>query len=80
MSERAQQFNQRWANLGCDIDLSGLFFEGDRSSVVDYLSGKGWHVETRPRRELFNDYGLVFPEDDNLSQLRNIVTVSAVLT
>jgi methyltransferase (TIGR00027 family) len=80
MSERAQQFNQRWANLGCDIDLSGLFFDGDRSSVVDYLSGKGWQVGTRPRRELFTDYGLVFPEDDNLTQLRNIVTVTAVLT
>jgi methyltransferase (TIGR00027 family) len=80
MSERAQQFNQKWANLGCDIDLSGLFFDGERSSVVDYLSGKGWRVGTRPRRELFTDYGLVFPEDDGLSQLRNIVTVTAVLT
>jgi methyltransferase (TIGR00027 family) len=80
MSERAQQFNQRWANLGCDIDLSGLFFDGDRSSVVDYLSGKGWQVGTRPRRELFTDYGLVFPDSDELTQLRNIVTVTAVLT
>ncbi|EUA52615.1 leucine carboxyl methyltransferase family protein [Mycobacterium xenopi 3993] len=25
MSERARAFNQRWANLGCDIDLSGSF-------------------------------------------------------
>src|SRR6201999_3535908 len=57
MSERAQEFNQRWVNLGCDIDLSGLFFDGERSSVVDYLSARGWQVHTRPRRELFADYG-----------------------
>ncbi|OBG66404.1 MULTISPECIES: class I SAM-dependent methyltransferase [unclassified Mycobacterium] len=79
MTERANQFNERWANLGCDIDLSGLFFEGERSNVVEYLSGHGWQVSTRERREYFADYGLVFPEDDT-SQLRNIVTVSATLS
>ena len=78
MAERAQAFNDRWASLGCDIDLSGLFYEGERSNVVDYLSEKGWQVTTRPRRELFADYGLVFPEDGGLAQLRNIVSVVAV--
>ncbi len=78
MTERAQQFNKRWANLGCDIDLSGLFFDGERSNVVDYLTGRGWQVTTRPRRELFADYGLVFPDDEE-SQLRNIIAVTATL-
>lgn len=78
MSERAQQFNERWANLGCDIDLSGLFFDGERNSVVDYLTNRGWHVTTRPRRELFTDYGLVFPNNEE-SQLRNIIAVTATL-
>ena len=79
MSERAQEFNQRWADLGCDINLSGLFFDGERSNVVEYLTGRGWQVTTRPRRELFDDYGRVFPDDDSLAQLRNIVTVTATL-
>src|ERR1700722_19840589 len=35
MTERAQKFNDRWAKLGCDIDFSGLFFDGERSNVVD---------------------------------------------
>jgi methyltransferase (TIGR00027 family) len=78
MSQRAQQFNQRWANLGCDIDLSGLFFDGERSNVVDYLADRGWQVSTRPRREFFADYGRVFPDDEE-SQLRNIVAVTATL-
>jgi len=79
MSERSHQFNDRWANLGCDIDLSGLFIDGDRSNVVDFLTGSGWQVATRPRRELFADYGRVFPDGDRLAQLRNIVTVTATL-
>jgi methyltransferase (TIGR00027 family) len=76
MSERAGQFNQRWAKLGCDIDLSGLFFDGDRNDIVEYLKDLGWQVSTRPRRDLFADYGRVFPEDDT-SQLRNIVSLTA---
>jgi methyltransferase (TIGR00027 family) len=78
MTERAQQFSKRWANIGCDIDLSGLFFDGERSNVVDYLTARGWHVGSRPRRELFADYGLVFPEDES-SQLRNIISLNATL-
>src|ERR1700733_572058 len=80
MSERAQEFNQRWEKLGCDINLSGLFFDGDRSNVVDYLTTHGWHVTSRPRRELFADYGRDFPADDSLGQLRNIVSVTATLS
>ncbi|OBF04900.1 SAM-dependent methyltransferase [Mycobacterium sp. ACS4054] len=78
MTERAKQFNERWANLGCDIDLSGLFFDGERNNVVDYLAAHGWQVTTRERREYFADYGLKFP-DDETSQLRNIVAVTATL-
>lgn len=79
MSQRAQEFNDRWAKVGCDIDLSGLFFDGERSNVVDYLTGKGWEVASRPRRELFGDYGLQFHDDEAMAQFRNIVAVTATL-
>ncbi|BBY22640.1 class I SAM-dependent methyltransferase [Mycobacterium stomatepiae] len=80
MSQRAQEFNQRWLNLGCDIDLSQLFFDGERSDVVEYLNGHGWQVSSRPRRELFADYGRDFHDSEALSQLRNIVSVTATLS
>lgn len=79
MSQRAQEFNDRWAKVGCDIDLSGLFFDGERSNVVDYLTGKGWEVAARPRRELFGEYGLKFRDDEAMAQFRNIVAVTATL-
>jgi methyltransferase (TIGR00027 family) len=80
MTQRAQEFNDRWAKFGCDIDLSGLFFEGERSNVVDYLTERGWRVTARPRRDLFGDYGLTFPDDDEMAQFRNIVAVTATLS
>jgi methyltransferase (TIGR00027 family) len=80
MTERAQEFNERWAKAGCDIDLSGLFFDGERSNVDEYLTARGWQVAARLRRDLFGDYGLKFPDDDELATLRNIVAVTATLT
>ena len=80
MTQRAQEFNDRWARFGCDIDLSGLFYEGERTSVVDYLTHRGWHVTTRKRRDLFGDYGLEFPDADEMAQFRNIVAVTAKLS
>jgi len=78
MAERAKVFNQRWINLGCDIDLSGLFYDGERSNVVDYLSNRGWRVTTRRRRDMFGDFGRDFPDDETMAQFRNIEAVTAV--
>jgi methyltransferase (TIGR00027 family) len=79
MAERAQALGERWANLGCDVDLSGLFYDGARNNVVDYLSGRGWQVTARTRRELFADYGRPFPVDDHaLAPFRNNVSVTAI--
>ena len=77
MAERGQAMNDRWANLGCDVDLSGLFYEGERNNVAEYLGDLGWHVTARARRELFADYGRPFPTDQELAAFRNIVSVIA---
>ncbi len=77
MAERGKAMSDRWANIGCDVDLSGLFYEGERNNVADYLDDRGWDVVARNRRELFGEYGRVFPEDDSLAAFRNIVSLIA---
>jgi methyltransferase (TIGR00027 family) len=77
MAERGKAMSDRWANLGCDVDLSGLFYEGERNNVADYLSDRGWQVAARARRELFDEYGRAFPAADALAAFRNIVSVIA---
>jgi methyltransferase (TIGR00027 family) len=77
MAERGQAMNDRWASLGCDVDLSGLFYDGERNNVADYLGDGGWQVNARNRRELFGEYGRVFPGDEALAAFRNIVSLVA---
>jgi methyltransferase (TIGR00027 family) len=77
MAERGKAMSDRWASVGCDVDLSGLFYEGDRNNVADYLSERGWDVVARNRRDLFSEYGRVYPGDDALAAFRNIVSVIA---
>ena len=79
MTQRAQEFNDRWAKVGCDVNLSGLFYDGDRANVADYLTERGWEVAARMRRDLFGDYGLEFHDDEEMAQFRNITAVTATL-
>ncbi|WP_343571692.1 class I SAM-dependent methyltransferase [Mycobacterium sp.] len=77
MAERGKAMSDRWANIGCDVDLSGLFYEGERNNVADYLTDRGWDVVTRNRRDLFGEYGRVFPAEENLGAFRNIASIIA---
>ena len=37
-------------------------------------------MTARKRRDLFGDYGLEFPDDEEMAQFRNIVAVTATLS
>ncbi len=78
MAERGKAMSDRWANVGCDVDLSGLFYEGERNNVADYLTDSGWDVVARNRRDLFGEYGRTYPDhDEKLAAFRNIVSIIA---
>src|SRR5579875_172503 len=61
--ERAQRLSEQWHRLGLEIDMSELFYLGERSIVMDYLTGHGWQVTAYPARELYERNGFEFPED-----------------
>ncbi|WP_156687257.1 class I SAM-dependent methyltransferase [Mycobacterium sp. Marseille-P9652] len=60
--ERLQHITERWRRAGFDLDASQLFYLGERSVVVDYLTGHGWDVTAYPARELYARNGFEFPE------------------
>lgn len=78
MAERAQALTDQWREYGYNMDLTELFYLGDRSNVVDFLTDRGWQVTARPRRELYEEYGREFPEEDPLAAFRNVITITAV--
>jgi O-methyltransferase involved in polyketide biosynthesis len=78
MGERAQEFRERWQKHGFDMNLSDLFYKGDRNPVVEYLIGHGWQVTSCSRPELFTQYGRHFPDGDELAPMRDSLAVTAI--
>lgn len=78
MAERARVLTDQWQKYGYNMDMTELFYTGERHDVADYLGERGWQVSARSRRELFADYGRQFPDDDPLAAFRNVIAITAV--
>jgi methyltransferase (TIGR00027 family) len=79
IGERAAAMRSEWEQHGFDIDLSKLFYSGERNPVVDYLTDNGWHVNARSRPEVFAGYNREFPDAEEFAPLRNSLAVIATL-
>ena len=81
LADRAKAIAGAWqgpADSGFNVDFTELFYPGERNHVVDYLRDRGWDVTTRPRLDLFADYGRTFPTDAATQPLSDSVAVTAV--
>ena len=74
---RLQEMKDQWDEAPVDMDITKLFYDGERNGVVDYLTDHGWQVSARPRPEVFAAYGREFPDTDNLVPLRDSLAVIA---
>jgi methyltransferase (TIGR00027 family) len=74
---RLQGISEQWREAPVDMDITKLFYDGERNGVVEYLSEHGWQVSARRRPEVFADYGREFPESDTLVPLRDSLAVIA---
>ncbi|MGV0741227.1 class I SAM-dependent methyltransferase [Mycolicibacterium sp. XJ870] len=75
--ERGRAMSERWRDHGFDVDLSDLWYEGDRNPVDGYLEQRGWQVTARPRTEVFADYGRTFPDTDDNAAMRGSLAITA---
>ena len=78
IGERAQVFRERWAEHGFDMNLSDLFYKGERNPVVEYLTEHGWQVTARSRPEMFTEYGRPIDELEQLGPMRDSLAVTAI--
>ncbi|MGB8389839.1 class I SAM-dependent methyltransferase [Mycobacterium sp.] len=78
-NERLQRITERWQRIGFDINAGDLFYQGERSVVVDYLSSHGWQVTAYPARELYARNGFEFPEDEMMAAFGEMSYVAATL-
>lgn len=77
--ERLQRITERWRSFGFNLDASELFYQGERSVVVDYLGTHGWEVTAHPARELYARNGFEFPEDEFAGAFGDMSYVEATL-
>jgi methyltransferase (TIGR00027 family) len=77
LARRGRSLARDWRRYGLDLDLSKLMYEGERDSVIDYLSSHGWVVAAQDRPALFASYGLPPPDSDPSAPLSKIVAVTA---
>ena len=78
MAARSAQMTEKWRESGLDLDVSQLWYVGERNPVTDYLQTRGWQVSARARPEVFSTYGREFPSGEAGDSLRNSVAVIAI--
>ena len=77
--ESVQRIGERWRKAGFDLNPADLFYQGERSIVVDYLTGHDWQVTAHPAPELYERNGFTFPEDESMAAFREMSYVNATL-
>ena len=78
MRERGAAMSERWRGAGLDLNLTDLWYQGERTSVVEHLDANGWNTTARPRLEVFAEYGRPLAETEDTAALRNSLSVTAI--
>jgi methyltransferase (TIGR00027 family) len=60
----AEKLDERSRRAGTDLNLSELFYSGERNTAGDYLSSHGWQVATHSTAETFAANGFELPDDE----------------
>jgi methyltransferase (TIGR00027 family) len=79
MADRMRQATERWREHGFDVEMTDLWYAGDRNDVVDYLDRHGWNVAATSAAELAAAHGLSFEtrDDDEATQFAGLGYVTA---
>ena len=75
----ADRINDRWRRAGSDINLSDLFYQGERKEARNYLSSHGWHVTVSSTKELYDGHGFTLPDDELVSMMGDSGYLTATL-
>jgi methyltransferase (TIGR00027 family) len=75
--DRTKQVTDRMREVGADIEMAELVYQGDRSDVVEYLTAKGWNVTAAGAREAHEANGFDFPDDGLMAAFADMSYLSA---
>jgi methyltransferase (TIGR00027 family) len=82
MADRMRQSTESWRKHGFDVEMTDLWYGGDRNDVVDYLDRHGWNVSAISAAELAAAHGFSFQtrDDDEAANFAGLGYVTATRT
>jgi methyltransferase (TIGR00027 family) len=75
---RAREITDRLKTYGHDFEMGDLIYHGERSDVLDYLTGHGWDVSAQGMQDAYAANGFEFPEDGALGFFTDLSYVTAI--
>ncbi|SPM32751.1 O-Methyltransferase involved in polyketide biosynthesis [Mycobacterium rhizamassiliense] len=78
MADRMREVTDQWREHGFDIEMTDLWYAGERNDVVDYLAAHGWTTSATGVPELAGAYGLSLPprptdKEETLSAMHYVI-------
>lgn len=61
MADRMREVTDKWREHGFDVEMTDLWYAGDRNDVVEYLRGHGWTTTAANVTDLTGAYGVSLP-------------------
>lgn len=82
MADRIRAVTEQWREHGFDVEMTDLWYAGDRNDVVEYLSTHGWATAATSVPDLAAAYGLSLPSaaNDDKETLTSLHYVTAKRT
>jgi methyltransferase (TIGR00027 family) len=82
MADRMRKTTERWREHGFDVEMTDLWYGGERNDVVEYLNGNGWRATATTVMDLFAAQGLTVqgvadPQDPTFASLGYVTATRA---
>jgi methyltransferase (TIGR00027 family) len=65
MQDRMHEAIDHWREHGFDVDMTDLWYFGERHDIAEYLTTRGWTTRLIPMTELYAASGVSLDIDDN---------------
>jgi methyltransferase (TIGR00027 family) len=76
---RPKEVAEKMKELGSDITMEDLVYQGERTNVVDYLAKLGWSVSEQTSAEAHASNGFRLPDGEGMQEFMKLSYVSATL-
>jgi methyltransferase (TIGR00027 family) len=76
---RPKQMSEKMKELGSDISMEDLVYQGERTDVIEHLEKLGWTVAVQSSQEAHAANGFEFPDGEVMKEFGQLSYVGAVL-